>query len=69
MSASKTYQRLQPYCPEHVHIIPLYDLKEHIPLPECWCHPTTPDEDYPGMWVHISADGREDFEDGTRLMS
>ncbi len=33
MSASKAYRRLEPYNTEHVHVIPLYDLKEHIPYP------------------------------------
>jgi len=69
MSASKAYRRLEPYNTEHVHVIPLYDLKEHIPYPECWCHPTADDEEYPEILMHHAADGREDFEDGKRVPS
>lgn len=55
--------------PTNIHVIPLYDLKEHIALPECWCNPTI-DEEYSGtVYVHHSADGREAFEEGTRLPS
>lgn len=48
---------------------PLYDLKEHIPYPERRRHPTADDEEYPEILMHHAADGREDFEDGTRVPS
>lgn len=51
-----------------LHIIPLYDLREHTPYMSCWCHPS-PDDEEPRVMFHHSADGREDFEEGRRLPS
>jgi hypothetical protein len=61
-------RRLQPHHPEILHVIPLDDTRDHIPFPECWCCPT-PDDEYPEVLLHHSADGREDFEEGRRLPS
>ena len=47
----------QPY-----HVCPLGDLKEHEISTKCWCEP----ELIEGVWVHNSADGREDYENGDR---
>lgn len=55
-------------CSENLHIIPLYDLKEHVADMSCWCHPS-PDDDEPMVKIHHSADGREAFEEGRRLPS
>jgi hypothetical protein len=53
-----------------LHIMPLHDLREHIPLPECWCNPTVDEDvDTHTIYIHRSADGREDFEEGRRLPS
>ena len=54
--------------PNRWHVIPVGDLREHEPLPTCWCKPT-PDEDH-DVFVHLSLDGREAFEiSGGRLPS
>ena len=50
------------------HVYPLHDLREHDTDGGCWCHPTE-DEDTPGLFLHHSMDGREQFETGERLMS
>lgn len=52
---------------EFLHCIPLDDLGDHIIDNEgsCWCEPEF-DWDY-DMFVHNSADGREDYEEGRRL--
>lgn len=50
-----------------LHCVPNNDLKEHIIDDEgsCWCKP---DFDYEyEMFIHNSADGREDYEEGRRL--
>lgn len=47
--------------PEY-HVVPLKDLKEHKTSEHCWCEPEKVD----GVWVHNSADGREEYEDGRR---
>ncbi len=54
--------------PNRWHVIPVGDLREHEPLPTCWCKPT-PDEDH-DVFAHHSLDGREAFEiSGGRLPS
>lgn len=47
------------------HIVPLNDLKRHRLSRDCWCCPTQDDE-YPEVWVHHSADGRESYERGRK---
>jgi hypothetical protein len=50
-----------------VHTLPAYDIKTHSLSKNCWCNP----EYYANenLIIHNSADGREDFENGTRLPS
>lgn len=61
------FTRLQK---DEAHIIPLNDLKEHVFEVTCWCHPEEDDESpYRRLFVHKSADGREDFESGARKVS
>jgi hypothetical protein len=55
--------------PNNIHVIPLNDIREHWALPECWCKPTLDDEYAGTVYVHHSADGREDFEEGYRTPS
>ena len=51
-----------------IHIVPIGDLREHVADRACWCHPA--DEiDEPDILIHHSLDGREAFENGTRLPS
>jgi hypothetical protein len=49
------------------HCIPVNDLREHVIDDEgtCWCQPEF-DTEYE-MFIHNSADGREDYEEGRRL--
>ncbi len=55
-------------CGEHgpLHCVPLDDTHPHTLDDEgsCWCEPVY-DEDY-SIYVHNSADGREDYEEGRR---
>ena len=46
------------------HVIPVDDLREHEETPDCWCRPVEGDTDE--LWVHNSADGREEYEEGRR---
>lgn len=62
-------RRLQPHNPNALHVMPLNDLQEHIPFPECWCNPTVDDEYHGTVYIHHSADGREAFEEGRRQPS
>lgn len=48
----------EPADDETVHVIPLGDLREHIPFPYCWCRPVR-DFQCEQVFVHNSADGRE----------
>lgn len=50
------------------HVIPLNDLREHELDKKCWCRPTE-DLEYPELYMHHSADGREAFEEGRRQTS
>lgn len=43
-----------------VHVLPIDDLREHLPL-DCWCEPTV-DED--NIVIHNAADQRELYERG-----
>lgn len=61
--------RLRPYNPDALHVMPINDLKEHISSPECWCNPTVDDEYVGTLFIHHSADGREEFEEGRRQPS
>ena len=54
--------------PGRIHTIPLGDLREHVSLPTCWCHPTQ-DADEPGLWVHHAMDLREEYEEQRRRPS
>lgn len=49
------------------HILPLGDWRDHEATVKCWCKPAQEDDD--SAWVHTSMDGREAFEEGTRLPS
>lgn len=40
-----------------LHVTPNQDAIEHVTTPLCWCQPT---EHEPGLWVHHSADGRDE---------
>lgn len=51
-----------------VHVVPVGDLREHVPSAGCWCRPTRDDES-PEVLVHHSMDGREAFETGERRPS
>lgn len=42
----------------HLHVIPMDDLRPHDTSRACWCAPTQDDEE-PAVWVHHSMDGRE----------
>jgi hypothetical protein len=55
-----------------VHVIPIYDIKEHICTEDCWCSPTfliIPRYGTEAVFMHHSADGREDFIEGRRQFS
>lgn len=41
------------------------DIRLHQLSKDCWCRPTQ-DDDYPEVWVHNSADGREPYERGRK---
>lgn len=49
----------------HHHVIPTGDLIPHAEDEGCWCQPVG-DGVTPDLWVHNSADGREDYETGKR---
>lgn len=51
-----------------LHVVPVNDTREHEALLECWCCPQQDDENE-DVYIHRSADGREDFEEGRRLPS
>jgi hypothetical protein len=46
-----------------LHVVPMFDLREHESSWACWCKPTE-DEENPGLWVHHALDGREKYETG-----
>ena len=48
--------------------MPADDWRPHEMRIDCWCHPTD-DDDAPGIYVHHSMDGREEYQTGERLMS
>jgi hypothetical protein len=50
---------------EAVHVVPVNDLREHTPRPDCWCNPTE-DNEWPDVWVHHSMDKREEYEQGRK---
>lgn len=47
------------------HVVPILDARKHEDHADCWCCPCV----LHGVVTHNSADGREAFEDGTRLRS
>lgn len=48
--------------PEHIHVVPLNDLREHVASTDCWCKPT--EDAWPDVWVHHAMDKREEYEEG-----
>ena len=48
---------------DEAHVMPLRDLRSHLPALSCWCCPTE-DEDVPGAWLHHAMDQRERYESG-----
>lgn len=46
------------------HIVPINDMRSHRSDHSCWCEPVLNDEQ---AWVHNSADGREEYEQGRLL--
>lgn len=51
--------------PERLHVIPRNDLRDHVSLITCWCHPT-PADDCESVIVHHSLDRREEYEEGRK---
>lgn len=52
---------------DQYHVVPSDDIKEHILKGKnCWCRPEMNED---GVFIHNSADGREDFETGKRRLS
>jgi hypothetical protein len=47
-------------------MLPLKDLKRHDLSRNCWCNPQQDDEN-PTVWIHNSADGREEYEAGRKM--
>jgi len=47
------------------HVVPESDTRRHVLGPDCWCEPVT--DAY--MLVHNSADERELYERGERLLN
>jgi hypothetical protein len=45
------------------HLIPLGDLRDHEPTPQCWCNPERVD----AILAHRAMDRREEYEDGRRF--
>jgi len=41
------------------HVVPMGDLKDHTPTPDCWCYPTLDLEAEGMVYIHHSLDGRE----------
>lgn len=52
---------------ERTHIVPRGDIREHDISPDCWCQPEY--HEFEDLYLHHSADGREDFETGKRKPS
>jgi hypothetical protein len=50
-----------------LHTLPIEDIRMHEISTECWCNPFF--DKKLEIVIHNSADGREDFEDGTRKPS
>lgn len=48
-----------------VHVVPLNDTRTHDLSEACWCQPTYEVDDG-DVYIHTSADGREDYEAGFR---
>ena len=46
------------------HVIPINDQGQHRVDCQCWCNPSLNDEN---RWVHVSQDGREEYEAGRLL--
>lgn len=54
-----------PFKPQDgVHVYPIGDDKVHVMSRECWCQPEYDEEQE--VWIHHSADGREEYESGKR---
>ncbi len=45
------------------HASPINDTKPHENCEDCWCGPASDDG---FVWVHVSADRREEYEQGKR---
>ncbi|TXH45683.1 MAG: hypothetical protein E6Q97_31035 [Desulfurellales bacterium] len=63
-----TWANFQRIDEPHIHVVPLDDLRGHVPSFGCWCNPSN-DEETPNVVVHHAMDGREAFESGERLPS
>jgi len=46
-----------------IHVVPVNDLRDHIPRVSCWCHPR-PDIEDERVIIHNSLDQREKYESG-----
>lgn len=49
------------------HVVPAHDMREHELSSECWCDPELNEVDM--IATHHSADGREAYEEKTRLLN
>jgi len=49
------------------HVIPINDLREHVPSPDCWCRP--PPDDEHDVFTHHAMDRREDYETGQQRLN
>jgi hypothetical protein len=44
------------------HVIPLDDEREHVETQDCWCGPSAEHDEGSILFVHNSADLREEYE-------
>lgn len=58
---------INPETATGIHMIPVADIRQHTfsNNPCCWCNPEYDAEN--DLYIHKSADGREDYEEGRRL--
>lgn len=53
----------QPHHPdddvECYHVVPAYDLKEHVASAGCWCRPELDPDDDAMIYIHNPLDGRD----------
>lgn len=60
---------IDAYEDEHIHVVPVNDIRDHYASADCWCEPELDEESEVPVYIHNPGDGRDKYESGERKLN